>query len=168
MLGTCIAEFITEYNFQPVRPYLGMWYVYRGSPESTVELRISLFKNPPGRPTLLCRIHHSEPFCLRGTVQQRLHFIDTGFASAVTSSAYHPSRSLTCVCFARPSSLVRKSLCNCLHRITIEKSSLAIKICDSPYLPHIFFCENFCGVVQVWRSSSIYILFDRGVLRYFF
>ena len=56
-------------------------------------------------PSALAAYHHSEPFCLWETVQQRLHFIDTGFASAVTSSADHPPRSLTCVCFAKPSSL---------------------------------------------------------------
>ena len=59
----------------------------------------------PDSPSRVVTFYHSEPFCLRGTVQQRLHFIDTGFASAVTSSVDHPSRSITGVCFAKPSFL---------------------------------------------------------------
>jgi hypothetical protein len=31
-----------------------------------------------------------------------------------------------------------------------------------------FFLKFSCGVVQVWRSCSICILFDGGVPRYFF
>ena len=38
-------------------------------------------------------------------VQERLHSIDNGNVTAVTSSADHPSRSINCVCFAKPYSL---------------------------------------------------------------